>query len=250
MIFVNAPIAIGKTSLAKILSKDLGTQAFLEVPEKIPLLNDFYSDGKISREIKSFAVQIEFLDYRYEQLMRGVFLAQEGMNNTVYDSSLISDATMSKNLYNRGEFPEVLYKDYLRLNNIMQRNVAGHPFMGPDLIVYLEAPFEQMLSNIKKRGREMETTDPKLVEYYKSVWDIYRAWYKSYGNTPVLKLDVGGIDFVNNIETRNQVLNRIEEELIVLGKLTQSEFEKIKAERAEKFGDPITAADAQEPVAE
>lgn len=59
MIFVNAPIAIGKTSLAKILSKDLGTHAFLEVPEKIPLLNDFYSDGKISREIKSFAVQIE-----------------------------------------------------------------------------------------------------------------------------------------------------------------------------------------------
>lgn len=242
MIFINAPIAIGKTSLAKILSKDLGTHAFLEVPEKIPLLNDFYSDGKLSREIKSFAVQIEFLDYRYEQLMEGVFLAQAGENNTVYDSSLISDATMSKNLYNRGEFPEILYTDYLRLNNVMQRNVSGHPFMGPDLIVYLEAPFEQMLSNIKKRGREMETTDPKLVEYYKSVWNIYRDWYQSYGQSPVLKLDVTDIDFVNDIDTRNNVLNKIEEKLISLGKLTPEEFKKIKAERATKFNDPAPSA--------
>lgn len=242
MIFINAPIAIGKTSLAKFLSKDLGTHAFLEVPEKIPLLNDFYSDGKISRELKSFAVQIEFLDYRYEQLMQGVFLAQEGENNTVYDSSLISDATMSKNLYNRGEFPEILYKDYLRLNNVMQRNVSGHPFMGPDLIVYLEAPFEQMLENINKRGRKMETTDSKLVEYYKSVWNIYRDWYQSYGQTPVLKIDVGGIDFVNNVEERDAILNKIEEELVELGKLTQSEFEQIKAERAEKFNDPAPDA--------
>ena len=122
--------------------------------------------------------------------MEGVHLGLEGITNTVYDSSLISDGIMSHNLYNRGEFPEILYKDYLRLNNIMQRNVAGHPFMGPDLIIYLEAPFEQMLSNIAKRGREMETTDPKLTEYYKSVWNIYRDWYNSYGNTPVLKLDL------------------------------------------------------------
>ena len=133
MIYINAAIGIGKTSLAKILSKDLGTKAFLEEPEKIPLLSSFYGDGNISREMKSFAVQIEFLDYRYEQLLEGMYLKQEGMNNTVYDSSLISDGIMSRNLYNRGEFPEILYKDYLRLNNNMQQNVAGHG-AGPDCL--------------------------------------------------------------------------------------------------------------------
>ena len=85
----------------------------------------------------------------------------------------------------------------------------------------------------------METTDSKLVEYYKSVWNIYRDWYQSYGQTPVLKIDVGGIDFVNNVEERDAILNKIEEELVELGKLTQSEFEQIKAERAEKFNDPV-----------
>lgn len=233
-IYINGPIALGKTSLAKILSKDLGTKAFLEHPENIPLLNSFYDDGKVSRELKSFAVQIEFLDYRYQQLMEGIHLAQEGMNNTVYDSSLISDGIMSHNLYNRGEFPEVLYKDYLRLNNIMQRNVAGHPFMGPDLIVYLEGPFQMMLNHIAKRGRTMETTDPKLKEYYRSVWQIYRNWYKSYGQTPVLRIDMTDIDFVGNGNDRNTVLDKIEDEMVSLGKLAPDEAQQLHDKRVNK----------------
>lgn len=232
MIMIQAPIGIGKTSLAKILAKDLGTKAFLEDPDKIPLLNSFYEEGSISREMKSFAVQIEFLDYRYEQLLEGMYLKQEGMNNTVYDSSLISDGIMSHNLYNRGEFPEVLYKDYLRLNNNMQRNVAGHPFMGPDLIVYLDAPFERMLKNIELRGRKMETEDPKLKEYYHSVWQIYRDWYNSYGDTPTMKIDMTDIDFVNNSDDQVKVLNKIETELVSLGKLGKDEFEAIKNRRS------------------
>lgn len=231
MIYINAAIGIGKTSLAKILSKDLGTKAFLEEPEKIPLLSSFYEDGNISREMKSFAVQIEFLDYRYEQLLEGMYLKQEGMNNTVYDSSLISDGIMSRNLYNRGEFPEVLYKDYLRLNNNMQQNVAGHPFMGPDLIVYLEAPFERMLQNIRLCGRQMETDDPALEEYYHSVWQIYRDWYNSYGDTPTMKIDMTNLDFVNIAEDRSKVLDAIEQELINLGKLSDAEFRQIKEKR-------------------
>ena len=160
-----------------------------------------------------------------------MFLRQEGMNNTVYDSSLISDGIMSRNLYNRGEFPEVLYKDYLRLNNVMQRNVAGHPFMGPDLIVYLEAPFERMLSNISLRGRKMETNDPKLKEYYHSVWQIYQDWYNSYGDTPTMKIDMKNIDFVNNKTDQNSVLDAIEDELVNLGKLTKKEVDKLKRRR-------------------
>lgn len=234
MIYINAPIALGKTSLAKILSKDLGTKAFLEHPEKIPLLNSFYGDGKVSRELKSFAVQIEFLDYRYEQLMEGIHLSQEGMNNTVYDSSLLSDGIMSHNLYNRGEFPEVLYKDYLRLNNIMQRNVAGHPFMGPDLIIYLDGPFQMMLDHIALRGRKMETTDPSLKEYYHSVWQIYRDWYRSYGQTPVLRIDMNGIDFVDNIDDRNKVLDKIENELVSLGKLAPDKAKELHEKRVNK----------------
>lgn len=252
MIYCNAPIGVGKTSYVKILTKDLGTKGFYEDVDKIPMLKEFYADGNKSRNDLSFALQIAFLNFRYAQLREGLYLAEhEGMVNTVYDSSLLSDAQMAFNLYKRGEFPKVMFDLYQSLNQAMISNVAAHPFNGiPDLIVYLDAPFELMLDHIKLRGREMETKDPKLVDYYHSVWEVYRQWYESYSQSAVLRIDMSKYDFVNNIEDRNEVLDLTERRLIELGKLTQAEFEQIKAERAEKFGDPITETTDAEPVAE
>lgn len=211
MIYINAPIGMGKTSLAKILSQHLHTKAFLEDVHKIPLLSSFYGDGKISREQKAYALQIEFLSYRYRQLMQGLHLqTTKGMRNTVYDSSLISDGIMAKNLHDRGEFPDILYNDYLKLSQDMQTNVSGHPFKGlPDLIIYLDGNFDLMLDHIAKRGREMETNDPKLVEYYHSVWNIYDAWYHSFGQCPVMRIDMNRYDFVNSDSDRQNVLLQI-----------------------------------------
>lgn len=47
MIYVNAPIGIGKTSLTKILTKDLGTKGYYENVDDIPMLQDFIMLGKI-----------------------------------------------------------------------------------------------------------------------------------------------------------------------------------------------------------
>ncbi len=65
MIFINAPIGIGKTSLTRILTKDLGTKGFYEDVENIPMLKEFYADGNKSRNDLSFALQIAFLNYRF-----------------------------------------------------------------------------------------------------------------------------------------------------------------------------------------
>lgn len=215
MIYINAPIGMGKTSLADILSEHLGTKAFKEDVDKIPLLSSFYDDGEVSREQKAYALQIEFLSYRHRQLLQGLHLQEtQGMRNTVYDSSLISDGIMAKNLYDRGEFPDILYNDYLKLSEDMQTNVAGHPFKGlPDLIIYLRGSFDLMLDHIQQRGRKMETTDPKLKEYYKSVWDIYEGWYKGFGQCPVIAIDMDKYDFVNNLDDRKEVLNQIDNKL-------------------------------------
>lgn len=215
MIYINAPIGMGKTSLADILSKHLGTVAFKEDVNKIPLLSSFYDDGEVSREQKAYALQIEFLSYRYRQLMQGLHLqATQGMRNTVYDSSLISDGIMAKNLHDRGEFPDILYNDYLKLAEDMQTNVSGHPFKGlPDLIIYLQGSFDLMLKHIASRGRKMETTDPKLKEYYRSVWEVYEGWYKGFGQCPVMVIDMDKYDFVNNLDDRKEVLNQIDNKL-------------------------------------
>lgn len=239
MIYINAPIGIGKTSLTRILTKDLGTKGFYEQVENIPMLKEFYSDGNKSRNDLSFALQIAFLNYRFKQLKEGLYLAEhEGMINTVYDSSLLSDSLMAFNLYKRGEFPKTMFDLYIELNQNMVSDVAAHPFNGiPDLIIYLDAPFELMLDHIKQRGREMETEDPKLVDYYKSVWDTYNHWYHGYSQSPVLRVDMSKYDFVNSEEDREAVLNMIEERLVELGKLSESEFSQMKANRTAKLED-------------
>lgn len=248
IIYINAPIGIGKTSLTQILTKDLNTKGFYENVDNIPMLKEFYSDGNKSRNDLSFALQIAFLNYRFKQLKGGLYLAEhEGMVNTVYDSSLLSDSLMAFNLYKRGEFPKTMFDLYIELNQNMISDVAAHPFNGiPDLIIYLDAPFKLMLDHIKQRGREMETEDPKLVDYYKSVWETYDHWYKGYSQSAVLRIDMNKHDFVNNVDDRNTVLNMIEQRLVELGKLTQSEFEDIKAKRSEKFNDTPTTQKEEE----
>lgn len=230
MIYINAPIGVGKTTLASALADDLGTKAFLEDVDQIPLLSSFYDDGKMSRENKSFALQIEFLSYRYHQLMEGLYLQDvKHMRNTVYDSSLLSDSLMAKNLHDRGEFPDILYNDYLKLSQDMQSNVSGHPFKGlPDLIVFLDAPFSVMLKHIAKRGRTMETTDPKLKDYYKSVYDVYQGWYQGYGASPVVRIDMSQIDYVANLHDRIKVFETIETKMKDLGLLSTAEFDALK----------------------
>ena len=137
MIYIQAPIGVGKTELTKFLTKDLSTTGFYEKVDDMPMLKEFYSEGSKSRDDKSFALQIAFLNYRYKQLREAIFLQEtKGMRNTVFDSSLLSDSLMAFNLYKRGEFPEVMYNLYIDLNRNMVDNVAGHPFNGtPDLIV-------------------------------------------------------------------------------------------------------------------
>lgn len=228
MIYINAAIGAGKTSLAKILSKDLNTHAYLEDPSKIPLLNSFYDDGKVSRELKSYAVQMEFLWYRYRQLQKGIEDQRKGMRNTVFDSSLLSDGLMSRNLYNRGEFPKQFYDDYRKISQIMQANVLSSPFNGPDLVIYLDLPFDLMLEHIARRGRKMETTDPKLKEYYHSVWQTYRNWAQSYPDM-IMYVDLAKYDFVNSLRDRVAVLEQIEDRLNSLSLLTADEMAKLEA---------------------
>lgn len=231
MIYAQGVISSGKSSLTKILSDVLGTKAYYEEVDKMPALKAFYAEGEESRKDLSFFLQIAFLNYRYGQLQH----AKEE-RNSILDSSLLSDALMAKNLYDRGEFPEIQYFEYRKLAKRMISNVNGKPFDGfPELIIFIDVPFELMLEHIEKRGREMEEIDDDKRAYYKSVWDIYQSWYKSYAEAPVLRIDMTKYDFVNSMSDRKIVLTQILERMVSLSMLSESEYEKIKVDKLEKL---------------
>lgn len=233
MIYINAAIGAGKTSLTELLVKDLGTKGYYEKVDNMPMLTKFYSAGKDSRYQLAFALQCAFLNLRYQQLREGLYLAEEkGQRNLVYDSSLLSDGLMAKNLFKRGEFPKEEYNLYLELAQNMQANVSGHPFSGfPNLVVYLDIPFDLMLQHITGRARAMEVTDPSLIDYYKSVWKTYRHWADSYSQSAMVTIDMSKYDFVNDLADREAVLDLIEHKLIEIGQLTQADYDKIISNR-------------------
>lgn len=226
MIYINAPIALGKSTLTELLSADLKTKAFYERVDDMPILKKFYAAGEDSRLSLAFPLQIAFLNYRYQQLREGLHLAEmEGMKNTVYDSSLLSDGLMAFNLYKRGEFPEEEFRLYQELSQNMQANVSGHPFRGfPDVIIYLKGSFELMLEHIEYRGRDMETIDDDKKDYYHSVWETYNNWYQSYAQSPVITIDMDKYDYVNNSKDRRNVLEYIESKLNDVGLLSDNEL--------------------------
>jgi len=226
MIYVNAPIGMGKSALTELLSKDLNTKAFYEKVDDMAMLHKFYAAGEDSRLSLAFPLQVAFLNYRYQQLREGLHLAEtEGMKNTVYDSSLLSDGLMAFNLYKRGEFPKEEFRLYQELSQNMQANVSGHPFRGfPDVIIYLKGSFELMLEHIESRGRDMETIDDDKKDYYHSVWETYDNWYQSYAQSPVITIDMDKYDYVNNSEDRRNVIEYIESKLNDFGLLSDNEL--------------------------
>lgn len=232
MIYVNAPISAGKTSLVKILTRDIDGVGFYEKVESVPMLKKFYSAGEESRLSLAFPLQIAFLNYRYQQLREGLALAEQGNRCTVYDSSLLSDSLMAGNLYRRGEFPEEEYYLYQELSQNMQANVSGHPFTGfPDLIIYLKMSFDTMLEHITHRGREMEALDDDKIDYYRGVWETYNHWYNSYSSSRIITIDMDKTDFVHNEDDRNRVLNLIESVMVDAGLITREDAIKFRNNR-------------------
>ena len=232
MIYILGSIGSGKSSITQILAQDLGSTPYYEDVNNgliKGLLEDFYSAGAESRKEVSAMLQVGFLTYRYAQLKRAIT-----ERNAVMDSHILSDALMSKMIYQRGEMSKNAYNVYVSLAQQMQSNVNGTPWNGyPDLIVYLDISLEQELASIASRGRDMEDVnkDPELVDYYTSVNKAYKNWYRGYVGAPVVKIDRAKYDYVNSQEDRNRVLDTIEKKLVEIGQLSESEFKGIQSKR-------------------
>jgi deoxyadenosine/deoxycytidine kinase len=212
VINIYAPIGVGKSSLTEIISKEWGMKQFQEtVNDKV--LQEFYTD----RKNKSFLLQISFLTDRFEQFKKAI-----AHGWSVQDSGIYSDSLMFQNLCDRGEATEAEYEVYFNLLQSMQEELPlASQTKQPTLTVYLEASFENMLSNIQKRGRDYENfeNNPELIEYFKGVHKQYKNWYSHYNYSPKMKINVDNLDFVNNEDDKEYVLNLIKERLQTIKEL-------------------------------
>ncbi|MED1421276.1 MULTISPECIES: deoxynucleoside kinase [Bacillus] len=196
MIVIDGVVGVGKSTLMEILEKN-GYIAFKEPVTNNPILDKFYYD----RERYSFPLQIYFLNERFKQIKKA-----SQYPNSVLDRSIYGDVIFAKMLRDNGEMSEVEFQIYLDLFGNMMEHLKA-----PKLLVYLEISTDEAIKRIKKRGREYEQVVER--EYWERLNQNYREYFEQYSFSPVLKINVDQIDFENNLEDREYVLNLIEKSL-------------------------------------
>ena len=191
-IAVEGTIGVGKTSLAKILSEELQGRLVLEEFEDNPFLRDFYND----RKRWAFQTQINFLISRYYQQLR---LQQVDL----FADKIISDYMFAKDkLFAQTSLDDNEILLYKKLATIFEKNITY-----PDLVIFLQSDVDRLMENIRKRARDYET-DIEW-EYLSQLNEIYNQYFFSYDKSNLLVINTNDIDFVNNEQDLDQILQVI-----------------------------------------
>ena len=191
-IAIEGPIGVGKTSLAQLLSKELGARLVLEDFEDNPFLPDFYNDP----ERFGFQTQLFFLlqRYRQQQDLRQVDMFQKLL---ITDYMFVKDRLFAS--LNLGDKEMQLYDT---VASLLERNIIR-----PDIVIYLQADTDVLMKNIEKRGRNMEKN--VTWEYIDALNQVYTEYFFRYQDTPLVIINTNNIDFVENERDLKEVIDYI-----------------------------------------
>lgn len=210
VIVIGGMIGAGKTSVAKLLGDELGSEVFFENVDDNPLLELFYTANEEEEQDKRypFLLQLTFLSSRFRSIKEAL-----GDKDNVLDRSIYEDWYFSKVNNDLGRISDLEFKIYEELLDNMMQELEELPKKAPDLMVYLHGSFEEILRRIGTRGREFEQ-DESLMEYYRILWEGYDEWVdQHYDASQVLKIDIDRYDVVHNAEDAEAVVEMVKNAL-------------------------------------
>ena len=189
-------IGVGKTTFTKLLSKSLDWTPYFESVTDNPYLNDFYGDMKRW----GFNLQVYFLHKRFQMHQ----IMSRSSTGVIQDRTIYEDMEIfARNLYQLGKLSNRDWKNYSGLFSVMTSYLKK-----PDLIIYLRAETDTLISRIKNRGRDYENSiDP---EYVHTLNMSYDRWIRSITDQPVMTIQTD--DF--NIFKDTKRFKDIEEEIL------------------------------------
>lgn len=192
-IAIEGVIGVGKTSLAKLLSERLHAKLILEEPEANPFLEDFYKDPRRY----AFQTQMYFLVSRYREL-------KEKTQPDLFHEAIVSDYLFQKDrIFANLNLSDRELNLYDKVEPLLERDLAS-----PDLVVYLQASPEILLSRVQQRGRAYE----KLMEpkYIATLVEAYNYFFFHYRGAPLLVVNTNEMNFVHRRQDLEDLVSRIE----------------------------------------
>ena len=220
VIVIGGMIGAGKTSVAKLLGEELGSQVFFEEVDNNPLLELFYTADEEEEQKKRypFLLQLTFLSSRFRSIKSALV-----DKNNVLDRSIYEDWYFTKVNHELGRISGLEFKIYEELLNNMMEELEELPKKAPDLMVYLHGSFEEIVRRIGTRGRDFEQDD-SLMAYYKQLWEGYDDWVDNhYDASQVLKINIDQYDVVHNEDHAKEVVQLVRDALAVRDNLLVSE---------------------------
>ena len=180
-IAIEGPIGVGKSSLAKLLAQKYASRLVKEEVAGNPFLERFYENPRKF----AFQTQLFFLLSRYRQ-------QRELAQGDLFEAGLVCDYILAKDkifaLINLEDDEISLYESIYKLL------VSTLP--KPDLVIYLQARPEVLLSRVRKRGITYERNIS--LDYLRTLSDAYNEYFFHYNETPLLVVNTSEIDFVES----------------------------------------------------
>ena len=193
-ICIEGTIGVGKTSLVKLLAKEMEAKTVLEKFEDNPFLKDFYSD----RGRYAMQTQLFFLLSRYKQ-------QQELQQIDMFTKSIISDYMFDKDrLFAALNLNDIELDLYNRIANELQKNIVY-----PNLIIFLQSETDRLMYNIKIRGREFERNMDYT--YIDNLNNYYNEYFFKYNKGALVIINTNDIDFVNNKQDLQEIIDFIKQ---------------------------------------
>ncbi len=192
-------IGVGKTTFTDIVAEQNGWHPFYESVMDNPYLSDFYGDMKRW----SFNLQIYFLHHRFHNHVK----MSQHPKGVIQDRTIYEDVEIfAKNLHALGNIDDRDWENYRNLFNVMISFLRK-----PDLIIYLQASTDTLLTRIRKRSRSYEKTiDP---EYLHTLNVSYDKWIASINDMPVLTVDTNNFNIFEDQETLQSIIKDINNKL-------------------------------------
>ena len=189
-------IGAGKTTLTKYLAKHYKFNKQLEDVVKNPYLDDFYNQ----MERWSFNLQIYFLQHRFESQIK----ISNNVKGVIQDRTIYEDVQIfARNLHDMGHMSDRDWETYKNLFKNMVRFLKE-----PDIIIYLKASTDTLISRIKKRNRDFEKNiNP---EYLHQLNTSYNNWVKNEKKLNILTIETDNFNVFKDLDQLNATYEIIE----------------------------------------
>ncbi len=191
-IVVEGPIGAGKTSLAVRLAERLNATALLEDPKANPFLPQFYRDMRRY----ALATQLFFLFQRVQQL-------ESVKQPDLFGKPTVADFTLAKDpLFARLTLDDAEYQLYDKIHAHVKPQVPA-----PDLVIYLQASVDTLVSRVKRRGVPAEAGIDE--GYLRRLSEAYTRYFHQYEASPLLIVNSERLNFVDVPEHLELLIERV-----------------------------------------